>query len=152
MTLRPCRFFNRSLANPFTKDKRSWRRDNQFWRLRSRRNNKKRNWRQSNMYRCSWVWSSRSVTLATLAMEGTGMWPFWGIKPVYEPANPLQLLIGCRRLQENIWVISIPGVYGAIYDQFPPGQLFNHELQIRMGQCPVKRYYEQLLHLIETGR
>ncbi len=49
-------------------------------------------------------------------------------------------------------VISIPGVYGATYDQFPLGQLFNRELQIRMGQCPVKRYNEQLLHLIETGR
>jgi S-(hydroxymethyl)glutathione dehydrogenase/alcohol dehydrogenase len=32
------------------------------------------------------------------------------------------------------------------------GQLFNKELQIRLGQCPVKKYNEQLLHLIESGR
>jgi S-(hydroxymethyl)glutathione dehydrogenase/alcohol dehydrogenase len=49
-------------------------------------------------------------------------------------------------------IVSIPGVYGANYDQFPLGQLFNRELQIKMGQCPVKKYNEQLLHLIETGR
>jgi S-(hydroxymethyl)glutathione dehydrogenase / alcohol dehydrogenase len=48
--------------------------------------------------------------------------------------------------------ISIPGVYGSAYDQFPLGQLFQRELQIRMGQCPVKKYNEQLLHLIEVGR
>ncbi len=30
--------------------------------------------------------------------------------------------------------------------------MFNRELQIRMGQCPVKKYNEQLLHLIEVGR
>ena len=48
--------------------------------------------------------------------------------------------------------IAIPGVYGSAYDKFPLGQLFNRELQIRMGQCPVKKYNEQLLHLIEVRR
>ena len=48
--------------------------------------------------------------------------------------------------------ISISGVYGSAYDKFPLGQLFNRELQIKMGQCPVKKYNEQLLHLIEVGR
>ena len=48
--------------------------------------------------------------------------------------------------------MSIPGVYGSAYDKFPLGQLSNHELQIMMGQCLVKKYNEQLLHLIEVGR
>ena len=30
--------------------------------------------------------------------------------------------------------------------------MWNKELSIKMGQCPVKKYNEQLLHLIETGR
>ena len=38
------------------------------------------------------------------------------------------------------------------YDKFPLGQFFQRELQIRMGQCPVKKYNEQLLHLIEARR
>ena len=48
--------------------------------------------------------------------------------------------------------ISIPGVYGSGYDQFPLGLLFNRNIQIHMGQAPVKKYNEQLLHLIEVGR
>jgi S-(hydroxymethyl)glutathione dehydrogenase / alcohol dehydrogenase len=43
---------------------------------------------------------------------------------------------------------SIPGFYGSTYYKFPLEQLFN--LQIRMGQCPVKKYDEQLIHLIEV--
>jgi S-(hydroxymethyl)glutathione dehydrogenase / alcohol dehydrogenase len=30
------------------------------------------------------------------------------------------------------------------------GQLVNRELQIKPGQCPVKKYNEQLLYLIEA--
>jgi S-(hydroxymethyl)glutathione dehydrogenase/alcohol dehydrogenase len=49
-------------------------------------------------------------------------------------------------------MVGIPGVYGSTYDKFPLGQLFKRELQVRIGQCPVKLYNEQLLHLIEVGR
>lgn len=30
--------------------------------------------------------------------------------------------------------------------------MFNGNIQIRIRQCPVKKYNEQLLHLAETGR
>ena len=72
--------------------------------------------------------------------------------PAYEPANPMQVINWMSQAARKYSTISIPGVYGASYDQFPLGQLFNRELQIKMGQCPVKKYNEQLLHLIETGR
>jgi S-(hydroxymethyl)glutathione dehydrogenase/alcohol dehydrogenase len=48
--------------------------------------------------------------------------------------------------------VGVPGVYLGSYNAFPFGDLFNREIQIHMGQCPVKRYNEPLLHLIETGR
>jgi S-(hydroxymethyl)glutathione dehydrogenase/alcohol dehydrogenase len=73
-------------------------------------------------------------------------------KPAYEPANPLQVINWMCQAARKYSTISIPGVYGAAYDQFPLGQLFNRELQVRLGQCPVKKYNEQLLHLIEVGR
>jgi S-(hydroxymethyl)glutathione dehydrogenase / alcohol dehydrogenase len=72
--------------------------------------------------------------------------------PAYEPANPLQVINWMCQATRKYSTISIPGVYGAAYDQFPLGQLFNRELQVRLGQCPVKKYNEQLLHLIEVGR
>ena len=48
--------------------------------------------------------------------------------------------------------VSIAGVYSTEYVNFPLGQLFNRNIQIKMGQCPVRRYSDQLLHMIETGR
>ena len=70
----------------------------------------------------------------------------------YEPANPLQVINWICQTAKKYSTISIPGVYASSYDKFPLGQIFNKELQIRLGQCPVKKYNEQLLHLIEVGR
>jgi S-(hydroxymethyl)glutathione dehydrogenase / alcohol dehydrogenase len=50
------------------------------------------------------------------------------------------------------YTISIHGVYALVIDKFSLGQIFNIELQIDIGKCPFKKYYEQLLHLIEVGR
>lgn len=72
--------------------------------------------------------------------------------PAYEPANPLQVINWMCKAAKKYSTISIPGVYGSDYDKFPLGQFFNKELQIRPGQCPVKKYNEQPLHLIEVGR
>jgi S-(hydroxymethyl)glutathione dehydrogenase/alcohol dehydrogenase len=71
---------------------------------------------------------------------------------LYEPANPLHVINWMCQAARKYSTISIPGVYGSAYDKFPLGQLFQLELQIRLGQCPVKKYNEQLLHLIETKR
>jgi threonine dehydrogenase-like Zn-dependent dehydrogenase len=60
-------------------------------------------------------------------------------KPACEPANPLQVINWICQAARKYSTISIPGVYGAAYDQFPLGQLFNRELQVRLGQCPVKK-------------
>lgn len=72
--------------------------------------------------------------------------------PAYEPSNPLQVITWITQAARKYSTVSIPGVYGSAYDKFPLGQLFQRELQIKMGQCPVKLYNEQLLHLIECGR
>jgi len=72
--------------------------------------------------------------------------------PAYNPVNPLQVFTWMTQIAKKNSTISIPGVYGSGYDQFPLGLLFNRNIQIHMGQCPVKKYNEQLLHLIETKR
>ena len=72
--------------------------------------------------------------------------------PAYEPANPLQVIKWMCQVARRYSTLAIPGVYGSEYDKFPLGELFNRELQIRLGQCPVKKYNEQLMHLIESGR
>jgi S-(hydroxymethyl)glutathione dehydrogenase / alcohol dehydrogenase len=72
--------------------------------------------------------------------------------PAYQPTNPLQVITWITQIAKKYSTVSIPGVYGSAYDQFPLGLLFNRNVSIHMGQCPVKKYNEQLLHLIETGR
>ena len=72
--------------------------------------------------------------------------------PIYEPANPIQVLEWMCQSARKFSTLSVPGAYSSSYDKFPFGQMWNKELSIRLGQCPVKKYNEQLMHLIETGR
>jgi S-(hydroxymethyl)glutathione dehydrogenase / alcohol dehydrogenase len=72
--------------------------------------------------------------------------------PAYQPMNPMQVITWMAQIAKKYSTISIPGVYGSAYDQFPLGLLFTRNVSIHMGQCPVKKYTEQLFHLIETKR
>src|SRR5215218_6300354 len=72
--------------------------------------------------------------------------------PAYVPVNSMQVLNWILQSARKASAISIAGVYGTEYVNFPLGQFFNRNIQIKMGQCPVRRYSDQLLHMIETGR
>ena len=72
--------------------------------------------------------------------------------PIYEPANPVQVLDWMCQSARKYSTFSVLGAYVSVYDKFLFGQMWNKELSIKMGQCPVKKYNEALLHLIETGR
>ncbi|MDQ4073405.1 MAG: alcohol dehydrogenase catalytic domain-containing protein [Thermoproteota archaeon] len=72
--------------------------------------------------------------------------------PAYQPLNPIQVITWMAQVAKKYSTISIPGVYPTSYDQFPLGLLFNRNVSIHMGQCPVKKYSEQLFHLVETKR
>jgi len=47
--------------------------------------------------------------------------------------------------------VSVLGVYGTSYDNFPWGQIFDKGLHIHAGQAPVHAYIDKLMHMIETG-
>jgi S-(hydroxymethyl)glutathione dehydrogenase/alcohol dehydrogenase len=72
--------------------------------------------------------------------------------PAYVPQNSMQVINWILQSARKASAISIAGVYNADYVNFPLGQLFNRNIQIKMGQCPVRRYSNELLHMIETGR
>jgi S-(hydroxymethyl)glutathione dehydrogenase/alcohol dehydrogenase len=72
--------------------------------------------------------------------------------PAYVPVNSMQVLNWILQSARKASAVSIAGVYSTEYVNFPLGQFFNRNIQIKMGQCPVRRYSEQLLHMIETGR
>lgn len=49
-------------------------------------------------------------------------------------------------------IVSIVGVYGTAYDNFPLGQAFDKGVTLRMGQAPVHKYIDKLLELVSAGK
>ena len=48
--------------------------------------------------------------------------------------------------------MSVVGVYGTSYDNFPWGQIFENGIKIRAGQAPVHRYIDELLILVKEKK
>lgn len=48
--------------------------------------------------------------------------------------------------------VSVVGVYGTTYDNFPWGQIFDKGIRIRTGQAPVHRYIDELMALVKEKK
>lgn len=48
--------------------------------------------------------------------------------------------------------VSVVGVYGSPYDNFPVHRIFDKGLTIRMGQAPVHTYIDHLIYLLEEDK
>jgi alcohol dehydrogenase len=48
-------------------------------------------------------------------------------------------------------VVSVVGVYGYPYDNFPLHQIFDKGIMIRAGQAPVHKYIDQLMMMVQNG-
>lgn len=49
-------------------------------------------------------------------------------------------------------VVSVVGVYGSPYDNFPIHRIFDKGLILQFGQAPVQNYIDKLLGLVEQGQ
>lgn len=49
-------------------------------------------------------------------------------------------------------VVSVVGVYGSPYNNFPLHQLFDKGIIFRSGQAPVHNYIDELVELVTTGK
>ncbi len=49
-------------------------------------------------------------------------------------------------------VVSIVGVYGVPYDNFPLGQIFDKGLSLYFGQAPVQKHIDALIKYVEQGK
>ncbi|HEY2437013.1 MAG TPA: hypothetical protein VGH93_07515 [Solirubrobacteraceae bacterium] len=47
--------------------------------------------------------------------------------------------------------ISLSGVYGGAADPMPMMDLFDKQIQVRMGQANVKRWVDEILPLLQDG-
>ena len=48
--------------------------------------------------------------------------------------------------------VSIMGVYGSPYDNFPLHRLFDKGITLKMGQAPVLNYIDHLIELVKTEK
>ncbi len=49
-------------------------------------------------------------------------------------------------------IVTVVGVYGTTYDNFPFGQIFDKGISFKTGQAPVHRYIDHLLNLVNEGK
>ena len=66
---------------------------------------------------------------------------------------------GTAKVMENCFkavrrggVVSVVGVYGSNYDNFPVARIFDKGLTIRMGQAPAHKYIDELFQLVMNGK
>jgi S-(hydroxymethyl)glutathione dehydrogenase/alcohol dehydrogenase len=48
--------------------------------------------------------------------------------------------------------VTVVGVYGLPYDNFPVGQIFDKGLTLRFGQAPAQKYIDELMKWVEDGQ
>src|SRR5438128_2130399 len=48
-------------------------------------------------------------------------------------------------------IVSVVGVYGVPYDNFPLGQIFDKGVTLRFGQAPAQKYIDELMTWVEEG-
>lgn len=49
-------------------------------------------------------------------------------------------------------IVSVVGVYGMPYDNFPLGQIFDKGLRLAFGQAPAQKYIDELMRWVEEGK
>lgn len=64
----------------------------------------------------------------------------------------IKVLEMCFEAVRRMGTVSIMGVYGSTYDNFPLHRMFDKGITIRQGQAPVHNYIDHLIGLVSEGR
>ena len=94
---------------------------------------------------------SAGAKMGKVAQAAAGLLPDAAAQKLIETAGvdrltALQNAIGAVRRGGTV---SISGVYGGAADQMPMMDMFDKQIQLRMGQCNVKKWIDDLLPLVE---
>ncbi|MBS0659341.1 MAG: glutathione-dependent formaldehyde dehydrogenase [Verrucomicrobia bacterium] len=71
---------------------------------------------------------------------------------LHAQAGSIKALCSCLSAVRRGGVVSILGVYGMPYDNFPLGQIFDKGITIKCGQAPAHAYIDELTDWVEEGR
>lgn len=64
----------------------------------------------------------------------------------------MKVLDLCFQAVRRSGTVSIVGVYGSTYDNFPLSRMFDKGLTIKQGQAPVLNYIDHLIELVNDGK
>jgi alcohol dehydrogenase len=64
----------------------------------------------------------------------------------------MKVLEMCFEAVRRMGTVSIVGVYGSPYDNFPLFRIFDKGITIKQGQAPVLNYIDELIDLVATGK
>jgi alcohol dehydrogenase len=67
-------------------------------------------------------------------------------------AGTIKVIDLCVSAVRRGGTVSIVGVYGTPYSNFPFGQIFDKGITLRMGQAPVQNYIDELLQLVRDKK
>lgn len=71
---------------------------------------------------------------------------------VHLEAGTLNAFKMCVRAVRRGGVISVVGVYGTTYDNFPLGQIFDKGIRLVTGQAPVQAHFDHLMTLVREKK
>ena len=93
---------------------------------------------------------AHGAPLGKFAQDAAGLLPDAVARPLIERAavDRLTALHGCIDSVRRGGTISISGVYGGQLDPMPMMQLFDKQLQLRMGQANVRRWVDDIVPLL----
>ncbi|MFD2970284.1 glutathione-dependent formaldehyde dehydrogenase, partial [Sphingobacterium bambusae] len=58
----------------------------------------------------------------------------------------------CFKAVRRMGTVSIVGVYGSPYDNFPLHRIFDKGITIKQGQAPVLNYIDKLVELVNENK
>ncbi|MEP7369289.1 MAG: zinc-binding dehydrogenase [Dermatophilaceae bacterium] len=90
--------------------------------------------------------------VASMAQKAVGLLPSALAAPIQQKAgvDRLNALYSAIDIVRRGGTISLSGVYGGTADPIPMQNLFDKQIQVRMGQCNVKRWVPDIMPLL-TG-
>ena len=85
------------------------------------------------------------------AVKGAGLLPDAIAKPIIKKAgvDRLGALYSAIRSVRRGGTVSVSGVYGGMADPMPMMEIFDRGLALRMGQCHVRRWVDDILAVLE---
>jgi len=64
----------------------------------------------------------------------------------------MRVLDDCVKAVRRGGTVTVVGVYGTAFDNFPLHRIFDKGIAMRFGQAPVHRYIDHLIQLVEGGK